>query len=123
MVLDSIFLPTNIFRQLIPYFDHPFITHKTFTSMNRTFIFLLLGLMSFSCTKEEVPPRLSTFETPVITGFEFRDNAANIIMIIGNPNNKLESVNTRSDVREHDKIKVDEDDSSEVVRPLSISPY
>lgn len=52
-------------------------------------LFMVTTLLTWSCSKEEPEIRLSQFETPVVTGFELRDEFGNLNKVIGNPNIKL----------------------------------
>lgn len=53
-------------------------------------IFLIsLAVLVSSCSDEEVDMRLSSLETPVITGYEWRDVYAQLVKSIGTPNIKL----------------------------------
>ncbi|MFO7829115.1 MAG: hypothetical protein R6V23_10865 [Bacteroidales bacterium] len=53
-------------------------------------IFLIsLAVLVSSCSDEEADMRLSNLETPVVTGYEWRDLNAQLVKTIGTPNIKL----------------------------------
>ncbi len=53
------------------------------------FLFIGLLIQTLSCSKEESEIRLSEFDTPIITGFEFRNIQGQKIGYSGTPNIKL----------------------------------
>jgi hypothetical protein len=59
-------------------------------------ILIILLIVSTACSKDEEDTRLSSFQTPVVTGFYVRDGNGWVIQTIGVPNVKLG--NTSNDI-------------------------
>lgn len=56
-----------------------------------TILFISTILITLSCSKAETDIRLAEFDTPVLTGFELRDEQGSPMGVIGTPNIKLGS--------------------------------
>ncbi len=62
--------------------------------MNKLKILSIFLILTFSCSEDESVTRIAQFETPVLTGFQLRDEMGQRLETIGEPNLQLSSSNS-----------------------------